>query len=120
MFLLAKDKILAEGAGAAAYAGVLSEKIKLIQNTNVAIIISGGNIDLSKLNEISEFNWFKYQDRTPFNKDIFRKIYKRKYYWASFKCEIISKFYTEFVFIFIRRFKSICLKLFSCCKYQIN
>ncbi|AHF57295.1 threonine ammonia-lyase [Spiroplasma eriocheiris] len=56
LFLLAKDKILAEGAGAAAYAGVLSEKIKLIQNTNVTIIISGGNIDLSKLNEILNEN----------------------------------------------------------------
>ncbi|AHI57540.1 hypothetical protein P344_00835 [Spiroplasma mirum ATCC 29335] len=53
---MAKDKILAEGADASAYAVVLYKEIKLIQNTNVAIIMLVGNIDLSKLNEILNEN----------------------------------------------------------------
>lgn len=50
--LLQRGKLLAEGAGASALAAVLSGKVDGIQGKNVAVVVSGGNIDLIKVNEI--------------------------------------------------------------------
>ena len=47
--LLQSEKQVAEGAGAAATAAVMHEKINGLQGKKVAVIISGGNIDLDKL-----------------------------------------------------------------------
>lgn len=46
------DNMVVEGAGAAAVAGVLSNKIPDIENKNVVCILSGGNIDQGLLNRI--------------------------------------------------------------------
>lgn len=48
LYLLERSKQVVEGAGAAALAALLFGKIKLA-NKNVAVIISGGNVDLAKL-----------------------------------------------------------------------
>jgi threonine dehydratase len=50
--LLSKYKMLAEPAGAASFAAILSKKIAFIPNERVVVIISGGNIDMSKLSDI--------------------------------------------------------------------
>ena len=50
--LLQRGKLLAEGAGASALAAILSGKVTGIQGKNVAVVISGGNIDLAKVYEI--------------------------------------------------------------------
>jgi len=49
--LLERGKTLAEGAGAAALAAVLSGKVD-VKDKNVVVIISGGNIDLTLLSRI--------------------------------------------------------------------
>lgn len=48
-FLLARTKLLAEPAGAAATAALLEHKIPGIANKRVVAILSGGNIDLDRL-----------------------------------------------------------------------
>lgn len=50
-YLLERCKLVVEGAGAAAAAAVLSKKINL-QNKNIGVLLSGGNIDLSILQTI--------------------------------------------------------------------
>lgn len=50
--LLQRGKLLAEGAGASALAAVISGKLTGIEGKNVAVVVSGGNIDLIKVNEI--------------------------------------------------------------------
>ena len=49
LFLLERSKIMAEPAGAAAVAALLAGKVSFEPGARVAIVISGGNIDLSKL-----------------------------------------------------------------------
>lgn len=49
LFLLERSKIMTEPAGAAAVAALLSRKLDFAEDTRVAVVISGGNIDLSKL-----------------------------------------------------------------------
>ena len=49
LFLLERSKIMTEPAGAAAVAALLSGKLCFEPDTRVAVVISGGNIDLSKL-----------------------------------------------------------------------
>lgn len=51
LFLLEKSKVVAEGAGATALAAILSNKID-IKDKNVAIVISGGNIDITNIEKI--------------------------------------------------------------------
>jgi threonine dehydratase len=51
MTLLEKEKTMAEGAGAAALAGLLSHKLKFTKK-NVGVVISGGNIDVSLIRNI--------------------------------------------------------------------
>lgn len=48
VFLLEKNKIVAEGAGALATAAILSKKVD-VKNKKVINIVSGGNVDLDKL-----------------------------------------------------------------------
>lgn len=50
VFLLERAKSMAEGAGAASLAAVLSKKVKL-QKTN-CVVISGGNIDLNIISQV--------------------------------------------------------------------
>lgn len=61
LFLLENQKLVAEGAGAAAVAAILSKKIKLNSedgkqgaNLKVGAILSGGNIDVNMLGTIIE------------------------------------------------------------------
>lgn len=53
--ILERAKMLVEGAGAAATAAVLTNKISLPKNARVISLLSGGNVDLAKLKE-----WLKY------------------------------------------------------------
>jgi threonine dehydratase len=53
LWLLEKEKTVAEGAGAAAMAAMLRRKTAL-QDKNVAVILSGGNIDVMMISHIIE------------------------------------------------------------------
>lgn len=53
LLLLEREKTLAEGAGAAAIAAVLNRKLSL-QNKRVAVLVCGGNIDVTLLSRIIE------------------------------------------------------------------
>jgi threonine dehydratase len=53
LLLLEREKTLAEGAGAAAIAAILNRKIQL-QNKRVAVLVCGGNIDVTLLSRIIE------------------------------------------------------------------
>lgn len=53
LLLLEREKTLAEGAGAAAIAAVLNRKINL-HNQRVAVLVCGGNIDVTLLSRIIE------------------------------------------------------------------
>src|SRR5437764_3215084 len=53
LLLLEREKTLAEGAGAAAIAAVLNQKIPL-HNKRVAVLVCGGNIDVTLLARIIE------------------------------------------------------------------
>jgi threonine dehydratase len=52
--LLMRSKILAEPAGAAALAALLTKKIPVTPQSRVAVIVSGGNVDAAKLIAILE------------------------------------------------------------------
>ncbi len=53
LFLLEKHKLVVEGAGAAATAAIMHEKID-IEDSKVCAIVSGGNIDVTMLAQIIE------------------------------------------------------------------
>lgn len=53
LLLLEREKTLAEGAGAAAIAAVLNQKIPL-HNKRIAVLVCGGNIDVTLLARIIE------------------------------------------------------------------
>ena len=53
MVLLEREKMLAEGAGAAALASLLQKKTSL-KNERTAVLVCGGNIDVSLLSKIIE------------------------------------------------------------------
>jgi len=53
LLLLEREKTLAEGAGAAAIAAVLNRKLPL-ENKRVAVLVCGGNIDVTLLSRIIE------------------------------------------------------------------
>jgi len=53
LLLLEREKTLAEGAGAAAIAAVLNHKLKL-EGKRVAVLVCGGNIDVTLLSRIIE------------------------------------------------------------------
>ncbi|MCE4617337.1 MAG: threonine ammonia-lyase [Desulfurococcales archaeon] len=50
--LLERAKMVAEGAGAAGVAGLLSGKVKVREGENVVVIVSGGNIDPTRLTKV--------------------------------------------------------------------
>jgi len=54
LFLLEKQKVLVEGAGAVGVAALLHGKIDLSKGAKVGIILSGGNIDVTMLSLIME------------------------------------------------------------------
>ncbi|RLA66418.1 MAG: threonine ammonia-lyase [Epsilonproteobacteria bacterium] len=54
LFLLEKQKVLVEGAGAVGVAALLHGKINLPKGSKIAIVLSGGNIDVTMLSLIIE------------------------------------------------------------------
>ncbi len=54
LFLLEKQKVLVEGAGAVGVAALIHGKIDLPKGSRVAIVLSGGNIDVTMLSLIIE------------------------------------------------------------------
>ncbi|MEZ4845727.1 MAG: threonine ammonia-lyase [Bdellovibrionota bacterium] len=59
LYLLQHKKILAEGAGAAGLAAIMSGKANIKGCKNVATTICGGNIDMNLLNRIVEHGFLK-------------------------------------------------------------
>jgi len=54
LYLLEEEKIIVEGAGAAAVAALKSGKFKYKKGAKIGVILSGGNIDVQMLNIIIE------------------------------------------------------------------
>lgn len=54
LFLLEKQKVLVEGAGAVGVAALLHNKIDLPKRSKIGIVLSGGNIDVTMLSLIIE------------------------------------------------------------------
>lgn len=54
LFVLEKQKILAEGAGVAGVAAMLYDKFSYKKDENIGIVLSGGNIDVTMLSVIIE------------------------------------------------------------------
>ncbi len=54
LFLLEKQKLLVEGAGAVGVAALMHNKLELKPDSKVCILLSGGNIDVTMLNLIIE------------------------------------------------------------------
>jgi threonine dehydratase len=54
LFLLEKQKLVVEGAGAVGVAALLHDKLEDFKNKNVAIVLSGGNMDVTLLSVIIE------------------------------------------------------------------
>ncbi len=51
LYLIENGKVVSEGAGAAAYAAVLGNKLN-VKNKNICIVVSGGNIDINLMDRI--------------------------------------------------------------------
>jgi len=54
LFLLEKQKIVVEGAGAVGVAALLHKKLPNIKNKKIAVVLSGGNMDVTLLSVIIE------------------------------------------------------------------
>ena len=54
LFLLERQKVLVEGAGAVGVAALLHGKLSLPKDSKIAIVLSGGNIDVTMLSLIIE------------------------------------------------------------------
>jgi len=54
LFLLEKQKVLVEGAGAVGVAALLHDKVDLPKGAKIGIVLSGGNIDVTMLSLIIE------------------------------------------------------------------
>jgi threonine dehydratase len=54
LLLLEQEKTLVEGAGSVGFAALCNRKIQGVAGKNVAVIVSGGNIDLNMLSKILE------------------------------------------------------------------
>lgn len=54
LFLLEKQKLVVEGAGAVGVAALLHEKLQHLKGKKVAIVLSGGNMDVTLLSVIIE------------------------------------------------------------------
>jgi threonine dehydratase len=51
-FLMVRAKVIAEPAGAASTAAILSGRLKFAPNAKVVAIVSGGNISLDRLRSL--------------------------------------------------------------------
>ena len=54
LYLLEKQKLVVEGAGAVGIAALMHDKIKGLDGLKVGVVLSGGNIDVTMLNVIIE------------------------------------------------------------------
>ncbi len=54
LFLLEKQKLVVEGAGAVGVAALLHNKLESLKGKNTAIVLSGGNVDVTLLSVIIE------------------------------------------------------------------
>ena len=54
LFLLEKQKLVVEGAGAVGVAAVLHNKLDFLKGKKVAVVLSGGNVDVTLLSVIIE------------------------------------------------------------------
>ncbi|MEA1892484.1 MAG: threonine ammonia-lyase [Campylobacterota bacterium] len=54
LFLLEKQKLVVEGAGAATVAAMLHKKLEYLKGKKVALVLSGGNMDVTLLSVIIE------------------------------------------------------------------
>jgi threonine dehydratase len=54
LYLLEKEKTVAEGAGAVAVAALMQKKIRGVEGRNVVAIVSGGNIDVNLVARVIE------------------------------------------------------------------
>ena len=54
LFLLEKQKLVVEGAGAVGVAAILHNKLENLKGKNVAVVLSGGNVDVTLLSVIIE------------------------------------------------------------------
>lgn len=54
LFLLEKQKLVVEGAGAVGVAALLHHKLEHLKNKKIAIVLSGGNMDVTLLSVIIE------------------------------------------------------------------
>ena len=54
LYLLEKQKLVVEGAGAVGVAALLHHKLERLQGKNVAVVLSGGNMDVTLLSVIIE------------------------------------------------------------------
>nr|BAN39284.1 threonine dehydratase, putative [Entamoeba histolytica] len=52
MLLMERCKVIIEGAGAVALAGLLSKKLPIEKGSKVAVIVSGGNVNMRLLNTV--------------------------------------------------------------------
>jgi len=52
-FLMTRAKLYVEGSGAAATAALLAGKVRVPPGTAVAVLVSGGNVDLEKLSALA-------------------------------------------------------------------
>ena len=62
LFLMERNKIIVEGAGATPVAAVLHNKIN-VKNKKVVLLISGGNIDFTFINRLLERGLYSYNRR---------------------------------------------------------
>ncbi|MCX2682771.1 threonine ammonia-lyase [Campylobacter sp. MIT 21-1685] len=67
LFLLEKHKIIVEGAGAVGVAALIHKKIATHKSKKVALVLSGGNIDVQMLNIIIEKGLFKAHRKMQIN-----------------------------------------------------
>ena len=54
LFLLEKQKLVVEGAGSVGVAALLHNKLPMLKNKKVAVVLSGGNMDVTLLSVIIE------------------------------------------------------------------
>lgn len=66
LFLLEKQKLVVEGAGAVGVAAILHNKIALKSNKKVGIVLSGGNVDVTMLSLIIEKGLIKAHRKMQF------------------------------------------------------
>lgn len=70
LFLLEGEKTVAEGAGSAGIAALLSGKIHGIEGKKVATIVSGGNIDVNAIPWVIEAGLLESKRRIRFSMDL--------------------------------------------------